>query len=145
MATAENLESLKKQYGEAIVRRMERRKRLQKIMVFISVVAFLGMTSSRLGGMFKKAFEPSGPSQAEQVEAAVSQLERQEKGYEAVLQREPENQMVLESLVRVRLEQNKLVEAIGPLEKLVELYPDREDYRGLLKQLKSDTKSAGEK
>ncbi|MFO7145156.1 hypothetical protein B9T16_28820, partial [Arthrospira sp. PCC 8006] len=67
---------------------------------------------------------------------------RQERGYQSVLQREPENQTALEGLVMVRLEQNQLEEAIAPLEKLVNLYPDVEDYQNLLKQLKADTQPA---
>lgn len=144
MANTKNSESLKKQYGDTIIRRMERRKKLQKVMMFISMVAFLGMMSSGLGAMLRSNSESSEVTEAEEASRVVSQLERQEQGYQLVLQREPENQTALEGLVRVRLEQSKLKEAIAPLEKLVNLYPERKDYHSLLKQLKSDTQSAVE-
>lgn len=145
MAAAENLESLKKQYGEAIVRRMERRKQLQKIIMFVGVFAFMGMMSSGFGKIFKDALQSPQSNAVEETSSIAEQLQSRERGYELVLQREPENQTALEGLARVRLEQNKLEEAIVPLEQLVELYPDRKDYRGLLKRVKSDLKSIGEK
>ena len=144
MGTVENSDSLRKHYGEAIARRMERRKKLQKVILFISTAAFLGMMSSGLGAMFRSNSQSSEVNQAEEVATIVSQLERQEQGYQSVLQREPENQTALEGLVMVRLQQNKLEEAIAPLEKLVSLYPDIEDYQNLLKQLKADTQTAVE-
>ncbi|AMW27582.1 tetratricopeptide repeat protein [Arthrospira platensis] len=142
MGTVENSDSLRKHYGEAIARRMERRKKLQKVMMFISTAAFLGMMSSGLGAMFRSNSQSSEVNQAEEAATIISQLERQERGYQSVLQREPENQTALEGLVMVRLEQNQLEEAIAPLEKLVNLYPDVEDYQNLLKQLKTDTQPA---
>ncbi|MDT9188946.1 MULTISPECIES: tetratricopeptide repeat protein [Limnospira] len=144
MGTVENSDSLRKHYGDAIARRMERRKKLQKVIMFISTAAFLGMMSSGLGAMFRSNSQSSEVNQAEEVATIVSQLERQEQGYQSVLQREPENQTALEGLVMVRLQQNKLEEAIAPLEKLVSLYPDIEDYQNLLKQLKADTQTAVE-
>ena len=72
-----------------------------------------------------------------------SELEKQEQGYALVLQREPENQMALQGLVQVRLQRNNLQGAVAPLEKLVELNPDRADYQALLAQVKQLTGNQG--
>jgi tetratricopeptide (TPR) repeat protein len=73
----------------------------------------------------------SSPSQAE--------LEAQAKGYQLVLQREPDNQTALRGLVDVRIQQGKVKEIIEPLEKLAKLNPDQPDYTVLLAQAKQRT------
>ena len=113
------------------------RKRLIRMITLVSMLAFLG----RMGFSTVKPFIDalSQPEPAETVEAdANTQLQTQERGYQIVLEREPENQTALEGLLRVRLQMNNIEGAIEPLEKLVALNPEREDYKGLLKQLKHD-------
>jgi tetratricopeptide (TPR) repeat protein len=74
-------------------------------------------------------------------------LEDQIRGYESVLQREPENQAALKGLLEVRLtllSQKKKGEikpadvqvVIAPLEKLVKLNPQQSEYAVLLAQAK---------
>jgi tetratricopeptide (TPR) repeat protein len=74
---------------------------------------------------------PGKPSQEE--------LEATAKGYELVLQREPENQTALRGLVDVRIQQGSIDKVIGPLEKLAALNPDQPDYTVLLAQAKQRT------
>jgi cytochrome c-type biogenesis protein CcmH/NrfG len=81
----------------------------------------------------------SSQHQQKSAPVAVSQeslLAAQERGYQTVLQREPQNQTALEGLANVRLQMNNKVGAIEPLEKLVKLNPDRADYKALLEQAK---------
>jgi regulator of sirC expression with transglutaminase-like and TPR domain len=68
------------------------------------------------------------------VVSVEERLEKRARGYEAVLAREPENRNALEELVKVRLQMGDKEGAIAPLEKLVELYPEREDYKIVLEQ-----------
>ena len=72
------------------------------------------------------------PAQA----AKVLSLADEERGYELVLQREPENQTALEGLADVRIRMNNGKGAIAPLENLVKLSPERADYKVLLGKVK---------
>lgn len=114
---------------------------LYRILIIISGMSFLGTTLFGLAGLFSSAFQKpqdtDTPTSA--VAAQDSQLEVQERGYELVLKREPENQVVLEGLVQVRLQKDDLQGAVAPLEKLVELNPNRTDYKALLAQIKEQT------
>jgi len=67
------------------------------------------------------------------------QLKAQETGFEKVLEREPKNENALKGLVQTRLEMQDYEGAIDPLEKLVELNPEKESYQSLLAKLKHQT------
>jgi tetratricopeptide (TPR) repeat protein len=66
-------------------------------------------------------------------------LEEQAKGFAAVLEREPDNQAALRSLIEVQGQLGKTAEAIAPLEKLAKLNPQETGYSVLLAQLKQQT------
>lgn len=110
-----------------------RRQHKQRIMLVASLLFFFATTGFNLTNFFKQV--QSDPAAAEQT-AVVDPLEQEARGYEIVLQREPNNQAALEGLVNARLQMNDAVGAIKPLEKLVQLYPDRADYATTLSQLK---------
>ncbi|MBD2483639.1 MULTISPECIES: tetratricopeptide repeat protein [Planktothrix] len=130
-------ESLERQYGADRMRRMERSKQVQKVIMILSMLAFFGSTIFGLGKVFKGVFEPEPQTtQPTEEQSATALLQKQEKGYETVLKREPNNPTALEGLVKVRLEQNNIQGAIEPLNNLIKLYPDRQDYQQLLTQLK---------
>jgi len=117
---------------------MARQKRSQRIRRIVGLVSLVGFSSSMVFAAvpaIKKAFEndTSLQSQAASVE---SSLKKQAKGFELVLQREPENKTALSGLVRLRLALKDEKGAIAPLEKLVELQPERGDYKVALERLK---------
>jgi tetratricopeptide (TPR) repeat protein len=70
-----------------------------------------------------------------------SKLQDEVRGYELVLQREPENQTALKGLLQARLQllslnQGDVQGVIAPLEKLAQLNPERSEYGVLLAQAK---------
>ncbi|MCY7384932.1 MAG: tetratricopeptide repeat protein [Microcoleus sp. CAN_BIN18] len=128
------MESTQKKYIEDKVRRSDRTK---QIFALVSMVGFAGSAIFGIVSLFGSGL--SSQHQQKPVAAAVSQeslLAAQERGYETVLQREPQNQTALEGLANVRLGMNNKLGAIEPLEKLVKLNPDRADYKVLLGQAK---------
>jgi cytochrome c-type biogenesis protein CcmH/NrfG len=129
--------SAEREYMESRQRRLQRK---QKLVAFIGVIGFGGSTLLTLVQMFKDALQRQNQPQTTEVNSAEVQLKAQEKGYQSVLQREPENLTALEGLVNVRLQLNDPKGAIEPLEKLVKLRPEREDYKALLVQLNQTIK-----
>lgn len=59
----------------------------------------------------------------------------QEYDYQVILKQEPDNQVALKGLVEVRLQMNGAKDAIQPLEKLVQLNLDKQEYKTLLAQV----------
>jgi cytochrome c-type biogenesis protein CcmH/NrfG len=111
--------------------------RIKLIFAFVSMAGFAGSTIFGMVSLFSSGL--SSQHQQKPMAAAVSQeslLAAQERGYETVLRREPQNQTALEGLANVRLGMNNKLGAIEPLEKLVKLNPDRADYKVLLGQAK---------
>lgn len=74
------------------------------------------------------ANDPNAPPIEEQIKTQVS-------GYEKVLEREPQNVTALEGLALIYLKTDPK-KAIPTLEKLVQYYPQRQEYAVVLKQVK---------
>ena len=116
-----------------LVKRGKQIERKKRIVTYISVVSFGG--SMLFGGInaVKQSWEkPSQPV----VQTAETELQKQFKGYELVLQREPNNQTALESLSIIKLRTGDSQGAIALMERLVKLYPDRQDYQTVLANTK---------
>ncbi len=117
---------------------MARQKRSQRIKKIVGLVSLVGFSSSMVfaavSGM-RNAMENNTSSQS-QAASVESSLQKRAKGFELVLQREPENKTALEGLVRLRLALKDEKNAIAPLEKLVGLQPERGDYKAALERLK---------
>ncbi len=109
-------------------------KQKQKLVALVGVIGFGGSTLFTLVPMFKNALQQKNKPETTQVESAEVQLKVQEKGYQNVLMRQPENLTALEGLMNVRLQLNDTQGAIEPLEKLIELSPEREDYIRILSE-----------
>lgn len=96
----------------------------------LSLLPFLGGASSRRGNDTAEAPPAADPTSMQ------AELEAQARGYELVLEREPDNQTALEGLVDARIQLNDIEGVVAPLEKLVELNPGVPDYAVLLAQTK---------
>ncbi len=131
------MQQTEKEYIEA---RQQRGKTLRKIMSLVGCVSFGGTALFGIANMFKSAFQESPQVETAPVVSVEDQLQKRARGYETVLEREPENATALEGLVKVRLEMGDKKGAIAPLEKLVGLYPEREDYKVVLEQVRLEVK-----
>jgi len=116
-----------------LVRRGKQIERKKRIVTYIGLISFGG--SILFGGVnaIKQSWEK--PQQAV-VQTAGNDLQTQMKGYELVLQREPNNQMALERLSIMRLRSGDNQGGIALIEKLIKLHPDREDYQTVLADIK---------
>jgi tetratricopeptide (TPR) repeat protein len=115
-------------------------KRKRWLIVGIMAIASLSLLGFAVAPLFM-ALQPGNPAvsaSAPVVSPAAQQaeLEAQAKGYEMVLQREPDNQTALRGLLEVKIQQRDLKGAIVPLEKLAKLNPDQPDITVLLAQTK---------
>lgn len=111
------------------------RQRFKQIVTLVSVVSFFGSTGYGAIGAISSALKQ--PTETATAAASVeSQLQAQERGYELVLKREPENQVALRGLVETRLQMKNAKGATAPLEKLVKLNRNQQEYKMLLAQVK---------
>ena len=131
------MQGTEKEYMEA---RQQRSKTLRKIMSLVGCVSFGGTALFGIANMFKSALQEPQPLETATVVSVEDQLQKRARGYEGVLEREPENVTALEGLVKVRLEMGDRKGAIAPLEKMVGLYPEREDYKMVLEQVRLEVK-----
>ncbi|MDD1428413.1 tetratricopeptide repeat protein [Dolichospermum sp. ST_sed9] len=116
--------------SDYLTQRANQIKRKQKIVTYISLLGFGGSMLFGAVNTLKQAWEK--PQQPVAVKSAETELQKQVKGYELVLQREPNNQMVLEKLSIFRLRSGDNKGAITLMERLVKLHPDRQDYKTVL-------------
>ena len=129
-----------------------RNRWMVQVVLALAITAFIGVSVVPIIG----AFNDKTPPQAQNTPNSQSslppseqksKLEDEVRGYELVLQREPENQTALKGLLQARLKllslkgrgEVKPVDiqvVIEPLEKLVKLNPQQSEYAVLLAQAK---------
>lgn len=104
----------------------------------VALAAFLSLSLLPIlgGSNTRKASSTGTPDQPNDPATLQAELEAQARGYELVLEREPENQTALEGLVDTRIQMGDIEGVVDPLQKLVELNPDVTDYAVLLAQTK---------
>ncbi|NEO55471.1 MAG: tetratricopeptide repeat protein [Okeania sp. SIO3B5] len=127
---------------------VDKRRGFLMAVVVLVIIAFLGFSLSPLLGGLLEANQNNGQSTPSSTQTPAADREAdllaQARGYELVLQREPDNQTALQGLLQVRLElvqsgKGNIEEVIPPLEKLSELNPGNTDYNVLLAQAKTYT------
>lgn len=120
-------------YLTARAKKIEKKKKLLAIVSIVSFAGSAGFGITRLIGYASKSHQAATVS-------TETSLEQQVQGYELVLQREPNNQVALEKLSLLRLQLKDTKGSIELLEKLVKQYPDRQDYKMLLEQMKKQAR-----
>ena len=103
----------------------------------VTLVLGLGFAGSTLAIALSSVFSQNSSSPVSQNqnidEAAIEeQIQQQISGYEKVLEREPQNVTALEGLAQIYLQTGDPKQAIPTLEKLVEYYPEQQQYAGIL-------------
>ncbi len=124
--------------NDYFIQRGKQIERKKRIVTYISVASFGG--SILFGGINFVQQGLQKPQQPVVVQSTESQLQTQVKGYELVLQREPNNQIALEKLSIIRLNSGDNQGAIALLEKLSQQHPDRQDYKILLTNVQTKTR-----
>lgn len=107
------------------------------VVIGIIVAAFIGVSVLPFLNSVGNQQQANNPaSSSPSTEQQQQDLAEQARGYEAVLEKEPENESALQGLIEVRIKQGKIEAALPPLEKLADLNPDEDAYRILLAQAK---------
>ena len=115
---------------------------LINLFLVVTIVGFLGFSFFPLLENILPRFNkssvastvPSPQGSSTPTNAGLVDLVAQAKGYELVLQREPDNSTALRGLLEIRLQQGDLKGAIVPLEKLAQVKNEESDYAVLLAQ-----------
>lgn len=105
------------------------------VLIF-SLVALLAVSLLPLFSATGNRRTGSSSTPTDDTASAQTELQSRAKGYELVLEREPDNQTALRGLVEARIQLGDLEGLQAPLTKLAELNPGEPDYRVLLGQTK---------
>jgi tetratricopeptide (TPR) repeat protein len=101
------------------------------------VLMILALIGFSLLPIFTNSLTQSSSNNATaSVDNTSKELLSQVKGYELVLQREPDNQTALRGLLEAKLKLTDIAGVIAPLEKLAQLNPQKIDYQILIAQAK---------
>lgn len=116
----------------------DKRKRwFINIILLLAVAAFVSIVVIPFGSVFQQRRTDQAASTVNA--APENDLEAQARGYELVLEREPDNQTALQGLLQTQIQLGNLEGAIPPLEKLAELNPEQTEYQVLLAQARQQS------
>lgn len=113
----------------------KKKKKSKTLSRVVTLVLGLGFAGSTLAIALSSVFSQNNSSPVSQniEEASIEeQIQQQISGYEKVLEREPQNITALEGLAQIYLQTGDPKQAIPTLEKLVEYYPEQQQYAGIL-------------
>lgn len=128
-----------------------RNRWIVQVVLALAVIAFIGVSVMPIIGALNDPQSPSqntaGTTGSLPSSDQKSKLDDQVRGYELVLQKEPENQTALKGVLEARLQllsqkgrgeikPTDIQAVIEPLEKLAKLNPDKSEYAVLLAQAK---------
>ncbi|MBE9005287.1 tetratricopeptide repeat protein [Fortiea sp. LEGE XX443] len=122
-----------------------RNRWIVRVILALAVLMFVGVSVVPIIGAFNNTTSINQNTASPQGNLASSdqksKLQDEVRGYELVLQREPENQTALKGVLQARLQllslnQGDVQGVIAPLEKLAKLNPERSEYGVLLAQAK---------
>ncbi len=118
-------------------------KPLVRVVTLVMGLAFAGSTIAiALSSVFSQRNSTAHQSEAYGDAPSVEeQIQMQVNGYEKVLEREPKNVTALEGLAQLYLQTQNTAKAIPVLEKMVEYYPERQEYAGILEIIKQRSSS----
>lgn len=116
---------------------MKRNRWLVGTVLILALAAFLSISFLPFlsGNPNRRATETNG-TPAIDPNAMQAELEAQARGYELVLEREPDNQTALRGLIDTQVQLGNVAAVVDPLTKLVELNPTVTEYQVLLAQTK---------
>jgi tetratricopeptide (TPR) repeat protein len=124
-------------------KKVNRQKRLQKLRMVVMACAFTFTFGSPFARMFLQSFEEPTQAEVAKQEAKERQQDIQEKikGYQLVLEREPENRNALEGLANAHIQLGNTKKALDRLEQLAKLYPENSSYQQQANRLKQKLSS----
>ncbi len=111
----------------------------KKLKQLLCIIGMYGMILPIIYGTAKimgESPEPSPAVQQSQQNTIQEALQAQIRGYELVLQREPDNLTALEGLANTKMQVKDYAGAIVILENLVKQYPERSDLATRLAEAK---------
>jgi tetratricopeptide (TPR) repeat protein len=119
---------------------VKRNRWLVGTVLTLALAAFLSLSFLPfLSGNANRRATGTNETPAADPSAMQAELEAQARGYELVLEREPDNQTALRGLIDTQVQLGNVAAVIAPLEKLVELNPTVTEYQVLLAQTKQQT------
>lgn len=104
--------------------------------LILALLAFVGLSALPLiSGMANRGADSEAANTANaEAQSERERLEAEARGYELVVQREPDNVTALKGLIEARLQLRDIEGTIEPLQKLADLEPDEPVYGILLAQ-----------